>query len=55
MQASSEIIRTGGAGLFIDNSTLAHDAADWLSMTDEGSSDAVSFRLVSFKEIAERN
>ena len=55
MQASIAIIRTGGTGVFIDNSALAHIATDWLSMTDEGSSDAVSLCLVSFKEIAERN
>lgn len=43
MQACAAIIHAGGAGVFIDNSCLAHGAEDWVQMTEEGSSDAVSF------------
>jgi hypothetical protein len=47
MQAGAAIVRAGGAGVFIDNSGLAHGGADWIQMTDDGSSDAVSFAFVS--------
>lgn len=43
MQVGAAIIQAGGAGVFIDNSCLAHGAEDWLQMTEEGSSDAISF------------
>ncbi|XZE19876.1 hypothetical protein SH449x_005206 [Pirellulaceae bacterium SH449] len=46
MKAGAAIIHAGGAGVFIDNSCLAHGAEDWLSMTDDGSSDAISFGFV---------
>jgi hypothetical protein len=46
MHAGAAIIHAGGAGVFIDNCCLSHGAEDWLSMTDEGSSDAVSFAFV---------
>ena len=46
MQAGAAIIQAGGAGVFIDNSALSHGAENWLFMTDEGSSDAVSFAFV---------
>ena len=47
MQAAAALVRAGGAGVFIDNSGLAHGAAQWLRMTDDGSSDAISFAFVS--------
>lgn len=47
MQAAAAIVRAGGAGVFIDNSALAHGGADWIAMTDDGSSDAISFAFVS--------
>lgn len=43
MEAGAAIIHAGGAGVFIDNSCLAHGAEDWLQMTEEASSDAISF------------
>ncbi len=43
MRAGAAIMHAGGAGVFIDNSCLAHGAEDWLQMTEEGSSDAISF------------
>jgi hypothetical protein len=46
MQAGAAIIHAGGAGVFIDNSCLAHGAENWLIMTEEGSSDAVSFGFI---------
>ncbi len=47
MQAAAAIVRAGGAGVFIDNSALAHGGTDWIAMTDDGSSDAISFAFVS--------
>ena len=46
MQAAAAIIRAGGAGVFIDNCGLSHGGDNWLYMTDEGSTDAVSFAFV---------
>src|SRR5437773_705133 len=43
MRAAAAIVRAGGAGVFIDNSALAHGGQDWLEMTDDGGSDALSF------------
>jgi hypothetical protein len=47
MRAGCAIIRAGGAGVFIDNSGIAHGGQNWLAMTDDGSPDAVSFAFVS--------
>src|SRR5437667_6698200 len=47
MQAGAAVVRAGGAGVFIDNSTLAHGGRDWLEMTDDGSPDALSFAFVA--------
>jgi hypothetical protein len=47
MRAASAIIKAGGAGVFIDNSALSHGGENWLYMTEEGSSDALSFAFVS--------
>jgi len=47
MQAGAAMVRAGGAGVFIDNSTLAHGGQNWLSMTDDGSPDALSFAFVA--------
>ena len=47
MQAGGAIVRAGGAGVFIDNSALAHGGGDWLQMTEDGSWDAVSFAFVN--------
>jgi hypothetical protein len=47
MQAGAAVIRAGGAGVFIDNSTLAHGRRDWLEMTEDGSPDALSFAFVA--------
>ncbi|HEV8004175.1 MAG TPA: hypothetical protein VGP63_30200 [Planctomycetaceae bacterium] len=34
MQAGAAIVRAGGAGVFIDNSALAHGGHDWIEMTE---------------------
>jgi hypothetical protein len=47
MQAAGALVRAGGAGVFIDNSGLAHGGKHWLELTDDGGSDAVSFAFVS--------
>ena len=47
MQAGAAVVRAGGAGVFIDNSTLAHGAGHWLQMTDDGGPDALSFAFVA--------
>lgn len=43
MQAGAAIVRAGGAGVFIDNSGLAHGGQHWLDMTEDGGPDALSF------------
>lgn len=47
MQAAAAVVRAGGAGVFIDNSALAHGGENWLAMTDDGSPDAISFAFVA--------
>lgn len=47
MQAGAAIVRAGGAGVFIDNSGLAHGGQHWIQMTDDGGPDAVSFAFAS--------
>ncbi len=47
MQAGAAIVRAGGAGVFIDNSILAHGGGDWLEMTADGGCDAMSFAFVN--------
>src|SRR5438552_5684959 len=47
MQAGAAVVRAGGAGVFIDNSTLAHGGRHWLEMTADGGPDALSFAFVA--------
>jgi hypothetical protein len=47
MRAASAVVEAGGAGVFIDNSLLAHGGSDWRAMTDDGSTDAVSFAYIA--------
>ena len=47
MQAGAAVVRAGGAGVFIDNSVLAHGGERWLQMTDDGGPDALSFAFVA--------
>jgi hypothetical protein len=46
MQAGAAVVRAGGAGVFIDNSALAHGGHHWLQMTEDGGPDALSFAFV---------
>ncbi len=47
MKAAAAIVRAGGAGVFIDNSALAHGGSDWLAMSDDGGPEAISFAFAS--------
>jgi hypothetical protein len=47
LRAGAAIVRAGGAGVFIDNSALAHGGENWLAMTEDGGPDALSFAFVS--------
>jgi hypothetical protein len=47
MQAGAAVVRAGGAGVFIDNSALAHGGRHWLDMTEDGGPDALSFAFVA--------
>lgn len=47
MQAAAVMVRAGGAGVFIDNSALAHGGRHWLEMAEDGGADALSFAFVS--------
>lgn len=47
MEAGAAIVRAGAAGVFNDNSGLAHGGQDWLEMTEDGGPDPVSFAFVS--------
>lgn len=47
MRAAAAIVQSGGAGVFIDNSTLAHGGENWLAMTEDGGPDAISFAYVA--------
>jgi hypothetical protein len=46
MQAAAALVRAGGAGVFIDNSALAHGGEQWLDMTEDGGPDALGFAFV---------
>jgi hypothetical protein len=47
MRAAVAVVEAGAAGVFIDNSGLAHGGQDWLAMTEDGGPDAVSFAFVA--------
>jgi hypothetical protein len=47
MRAGAAVVRAGGAGVFIDNSTVAHGGQHWLEMTDDGGPDALSFAFIA--------
>jgi hypothetical protein len=47
MQAGAAMVQAGGAGVFIDNSALAHGGGLWLEMTEDGGPDALSFAFVA--------
>jgi hypothetical protein len=47
MWAASILVKAGGAGVFIDNGAVAHGGEQWLSMTDDGGPDALTFAYVA--------
>ncbi len=47
MHAGAAIVRAGGAGVFIDNSAMAHGGGHWIEMTEDGGSDALSFAFAA--------
>src|SRR6267142_1481772 len=47
MQAGAAVVRAGGAGVFIDNSGLAHGGGQWIELTDDAGPDAISFAFAS--------
>lgn len=47
MRAGAAIVQAGGAGVFIDNSALAHGGRNWVEMADDGGPDAISFAFVN--------
>jgi hypothetical protein len=47
MEAAAAMVRAGGAGVFIDNSGLAHGGELWLEMARDGGPDALSFAFVA--------
>jgi hypothetical protein len=47
MRAGAAVVRAGGAGVFIDNSVLAHGGGHWLEMTEDLGPDALSFAFVA--------
>lgn len=47
MLAGAAIVRAGGAGVFIDNSAVAHGGRNWLEMTEDAGPDALSFAFVA--------
>jgi hypothetical protein len=47
MRAGAAVVKAGGAGVFIDNSGLAHGGRHWLDMADDGGPDALSFAFVA--------
>ena len=46
MKAGAAVVRAGGAGVFIDNSVLAHGGELWIEMNEDGGPDALSFAFV---------
>lgn len=46
LQAGAAIVRAGGAGVFIDNSGVAHGGQAWIEMAEDGGPDALSFAFV---------
>lgn len=47
MEAGAAVVRAGGAGVFIDNSAMAHGGGLWLGMAKDGGPDALSFAFVA--------
>ena len=46
LRAGAALVRAGGAGVFIDNSGVAHGGGQWIELAEDGGPDAVSFAFV---------
>jgi hypothetical protein len=46
MEAAAIVIETGGAGVFVDNSGLAHGATDWLTLCSDAEKGGVYWAFV---------
>jgi len=47
MEGAAAIVRAGGAGVFIDNSGIAHGATDWLTLCDSADDGGVYWAFIS--------
>ncbi|WP_148073639.1 hypothetical protein [Bythopirellula goksoeyrii] len=47
MAAGAAVIAAGGAGVFVDNSGIAHGASDWLTLRESADSGGVYWAFVS--------
>lgn len=47
MSAAGAVLTAGGAGVFVDNSGLAHGATDWLTLLDSADDGGVYWAFVS--------
>lgn len=53
MRAGAAIVQAGGAGVFIDNSLLAHGGSGWRELADDGGAEALSFAFASIVQRGE--
>ncbi len=47
MSAAAAVLATGGAGVFVDNSGIAHGATDWLKLCDSAEDGGVYWAYIS--------
>jgi hypothetical protein len=47
MAAAAAVLATGGAGVFVDNSGIAHGATDWLTLCDDAEEGGVYWAFIS--------
>ena len=47
MTAAAAVLAAGGAGVFVDNSGIAHGATDWLTLLDDAENGGVYWAFVS--------
>jgi hypothetical protein len=48
MNAAAVVLHAGGAGVFVDNSGLAHGATDWLTLVESANDGGVYWAFVSY-------
>ncbi len=47
IDAAAALVRAGGAGVFVDNSALAHGSDAWLDVAEDDGADALLYALVN--------